>query len=59
MATNPRRKSRIAALQALYEADVSHHDPRASLTRLCAEEGLNEAQRRFASELLEGVIEAA
>jgi N utilization substance protein B len=57
MATNPRRKSRIAALQALYESDVSGHDPRASLARLCAEEGLNEAQSTFASALLEGVIE--
>jgi len=56
MAANPRRKARIAVLQALYEADVSNHDPRTSLTRLSAEEGLNEAQSEFARHLLEGVI---
>jgi len=57
MAANPRRKARIAVLQALYEADVSNHDPRASLTRLAAEEGLNDAQTAFAHDLLEGVIQ--
>ena len=56
MAVNPRRKSRVAALQALYEADVSHHDPVASLARLCDEEGLTEAQSVFARELLAGVM---
>jgi N utilization substance protein B len=56
MAANPRRKARIAALQALYEADVSGHDPRAALARLSAEEGLNDAQSEFARALLEGVI---
>ena len=38
MAANPRRKSRIAALQALYESDVSGHETLASLARLCVEE---------------------
>ena len=57
MAANPRRKARIAALQALYEADVSGHDPRASLARLSAEEKLSETQAEFAAALLEGVIE--
>jgi N utilization substance protein B len=57
MAVNARRKSRIAALQALYESDVSHHDPRVALERLASEEDLTEAQRAFAEELLTGVIE--
>ncbi|HEX5480748.1 MAG TPA: transcription antitermination factor NusB [Dehalococcoidia bacterium] len=57
MAVNARRKSRVAALQALYESDVSHHDPRAALERLAGEEDLTEAQRAFAADLLQGVIE--
>jgi N utilization substance protein B len=57
MAANPRRKARIAALQALYESDVSGHDPIASVVRLCAEANLSDAQSSFALELVEGVIE--
>jgi N utilization substance protein B len=57
MSANPRRKARIAALQALYEADVSQHDPQAALERLAVEEALNDAQRTFAQTLLTGVIE--
>lgn len=57
MAANPRRKSRIAALQALYESDVSGHETLTSLARLCVEENLNEAQTAFAHELVEGVLE--
>ncbi len=57
MAVNARRKSRVAALQALYESDVSHHDPRTALDRLAGEEELTEAQRAFAEDLLTGVIE--
>lgn len=57
MSVNPRRKARIAALQALYEADMSHHEPLASLARLCVEEGLNEVQSAFAHDLVEGVLE--
>jgi N utilization substance protein B len=56
MGANPRRKSRVAVLQALYEADVSAHDARVSLERLAAEESLSEAQGAFARELLEGVL---
>ncbi|TAK61969.1 MAG: transcription antitermination factor NusB [Dehalococcoidia bacterium] len=56
MGANPRRKSRVAVLQALYEADVSHHDAAASLARLVAEESLSEAQSEFARQLLEGVL---
>lgn len=57
MTMNPRRKSRVAAMQALYEADVSGHDPLAALDRLAGEEELTEVQRAFAHELLTGVIE--
>jgi N utilization substance protein B len=57
MTTNPRRKSRVAALQALYESDVSGHDPLQALARLADEENLSESQRAFAEELLTGVIE--
>lgn len=57
MSTSPRRKSRIAALQALYESDMSSHAALAALERLVADEALTEAQSSFARELVEGVIE--
>jgi N utilization substance protein B len=57
MSVNPRRKSRIAALQALYESDMSSHEALAALARLIAEEELSEAQAEFARALVEGVIE--
>ena len=57
MAANPRRKARVAALQALYESDTSGHEALASLERLCAEESLTESQAAFARELVDGGIE--
>jgi N utilization substance protein B len=57
MSANPRRKARVAALQALYEADMSHHEPGRSLERIIADEGLTEQQAEFARELVEGVVE--
>lgn len=57
MGVNPRRKSRVAALQALYESDMSSHDPLDALARLSAEEDLDAAQAEFARALVEGVIE--
>ncbi len=54
---NPRRKARIAALQALYEADISHHEAAPTLERLCADEALSESQAAFAKELVSGVLE--
>ena len=54
---NPRRRSRIAALQALYEADVTGHDARQSLVRLIDEEHLDEQQAAFARDLVGGVLE--
>ena len=56
MATNPRRKARVAALQALYEGDLSDHDPLTALERLAADAELTEAQRAFAEELVRGVL---
>lgn len=53
---NPRRKSRVVALQALYEGDVSGHPPLEALSRLIEDEGLTEAQADFARELVEGVL---
>ena len=57
MSTSPRRKSRIAALQALYESDMSSHAALAALERLVTEKELTEAQSSFARELVEGVIQ--
>lgn len=57
MSANPRRKSRTAALQALYESDMSSHAALAALERLVADEGLTEEQSSFARELVEGVIQ--
>jgi N utilization substance protein B len=51
-----RRKSRVAALEALYEADVSKHEPLAALQRRAEEQELNEAQIAFARDLVEGVV---
>ena len=52
-----RRKARVAALQALYESDVSGHDPATALDRLSVEEELTDVQREFAFQLVDGVIE--
>lgn len=57
MSANPRRKARVVALQALYEADMSNHEPLASLQRVAEAEGLSEAQREFAQALVERVTE--
>src|SRR6476646_947086 len=53
---NARRKARVAALQALYAGDVSHHDPMTSLDRLAADEALTDAQQDFARVLVAGVL---
>jgi N utilization substance protein B len=57
MAVNPRRKARIAALQALYESDTSTHDTLAALERISVDAGLTEAQEAFARELVTGVLD--
>jgi N utilization substance protein B len=57
MAVNPRRRARVAALQALYESDMSTHAALAALERLSEEEALTEELSGFARALVEGVIE--
>lgn len=57
MAANPRRKARVAAMQALYEADVSPHAAIEALARRSEDASLTEEQARFARELVDGVIE--
>jgi N utilization substance protein B len=56
MATR-RRKARIVAVQALYEADVAGHPPRDTLERLIVENRLSEVGAVFARELVAGVLE--
>ena len=56
MAAGQRRRARIAALQALYEADTSTHLPQESLLRILAEEQIAQAPADFARELIEGVL---
>jgi N utilization substance protein B len=56
MAAGGRRRARIVALQALYEADSSTHDPQATLQRIIAEQQVGAAPAAFAQELIEGVV---
>ena len=56
MSANPRRRARVAALQALYESDMSTHTALAALDRLAEEESLNEELTTFARVLVQGVI---
>ncbi len=53
-----RRKSRIIALQTLYEADCAGHDPQATLARSLEEKALSEESALFARELVSGVVES-
>jgi N utilization substance protein B len=57
MAVNPRRRARVAALQALYESDMSTHEALAALDRIAVDEDLNAELSAFARALVEGVIE--
>ena len=52
-----RRRARVAALQALYESDMSTHTALAALDRLAEEESLSEELTSFARALVQGVIE--
>ena len=47
-----RRKARVLALQALYEADTTKHDADAIIRRLVAEREIAEENRAFAIELV-------
>ena len=51
-----RRKSRIVALQALFESDCTRHNAETSLHRLAEEQALPEAALSFAKELVNGVL---
>ena len=56
MALGPRRRARIAALQALYEADSSQHAALDALQRISKTERLADEPAAFALELVEGVL---
>ena len=51
-----RRKSRIAALQTLYEIDLSNHSPETVLKRLVQDKHLSEETAAFAQELVTGTL---
>ena len=55
MSGSPRRRSRITAFQALYEADVSGRDVTEALKRQIAASKLTEDGADFARHLVEGV----
>ena len=55
MATSPRRRSRIAAFQALYETDVSGRDIAAVLDRQIEVSRLSDDGAEFARHLVDGV----
>lgn len=50
-----RRRGRILALQALYEADISRHRPEDTVARLAAERREPASVAAFATELVHGV----
>lgn len=52
-----RRLARELVLQALYEVDISGHEPHAALERRLDEEGLDADTAAFARTLLQGVLE--
>jgi N utilization substance protein B len=56
MAAGQRRRARIAALQALYEADTSHHGALEALQRIVAKQRLPAAPAEFARDLIQGVL---
>jgi N utilization substance protein B len=57
MALGQRRKARIAALQALYEADSSQHSALEALKHIVAEQHVAGAAAEFAKGLIQGVLE--
>jgi N utilization substance protein B len=54
---SPRRRARIAALQALYEWDAVGHPLEPALDRLIEEEKLNAEAAAFARALVKGVVD--
>ena len=51
-----RRQARILALQTLYEADTTGHEPVETLERLLQESDATEEVRAFARELVNGAV---
>ncbi|MCH8110307.1 MAG: transcription antitermination factor NusB [Chloroflexi bacterium] len=51
-----RRKTRMIALQVLYETSAVAHDPSVILRRVAEEEALSSSSEVFARKLIEGVI---
>ncbi len=51
-----RRRARIAALQALFEADVAHHDARRALQERLEDAPLEAEGVEFAAKLVDGVL---
>lgn len=51
-----RRRARAAALQALYEVDLVHHDPDTVLSQRLSEGSLPPSAAEFARQLIEGVL---
>jgi len=56
MALGPRRRARIAVLQALFEADNSQHEPQDALARIAAEQRLPAESTEFATRLLNEIL---
>ena len=52
-----RRKTRIVALQVLYEADSARHDPTLVLERMVEQESLSPSAEAFAHDLVRGVLD--
>lgn len=52
-----RRKSRVIALQALYERDTVGHAPDDTIARLLEHQPVSPEVERFARELVQGVLE--
>lgn len=52
-----RHRARIVALQALYEIDITRHDPEVVLQQRLAYRPLPEAGRDFAHTLVQGILE--
>ena len=58
VSTASRRKTRMVALQVLYEVDAVRHDPEAVFERMVQEENLPPSAEAFAHDLIfNGVIE--
>ena len=56
MAVGSRRRARIAVLQALYEADTSHHAALEAFKRIASQERLSQDATAFAKDLIQEVL---